>query len=471
MEKARIGLIGLAVMGANLARNIANNNFDIVVYNRTTETMKEFIAEHGNEHLAGEENLEDFVAKLERPRRIIMMVKAGDPVDMVIEQLTPLLEKGDMIIDCGNSNYKDTQRRFNSLEEKGLIFVGCGVSGGEEGALKGPAIMPGGTQASWDALKEILEAIAAKDFSGKPCVTFVGENGAGHYVKMVHNGIEYGVMQMMAEAYEVLHSVYKLTPPQIAEIFKKYNDGKLQSYLFEISVAVLSEKDEFNKDGYLIDYILDKAAQKGTGKWTAIDALDRGISLPTITESVFARLNSSYKDKRVEISKLYPKENTKPDLPLEEFTQVLEDALYAGMLSSYAQGYHLIQAAAAEEGWKIDLAEVSRIWEGGCIIRAKILNTLHETFSKANANMHLFEIPEMQKDLQESVPYLRVLVGFCSEYGVPIPSLAGSLAYFESMTSEHLPANFLQGLRDYFGAHTYNRTDREGTFHTDWDFS
>ncbi len=468
MEKSNIGLIGLGVMGSNLSRNIASKKFHISVYNRTTEVTDEFIKEHGNEYIHPAKTLEEFVDQLEVPRKIIILVKAGKAVDAVIEKLMPLLEKGDVVIDCGNSNFNNTLRRFDALKEKGLQFIGCGVSGGEEGALHGPSLMPGGTLEAWNTIKNIFESIAARDFSGGPCVTYIGDNAAGHYVKMVHNGIEYGVMQIMAEGYDILKNVYKLDPPKLSEIFKKYNDGKLKSYLFEISIEVLARKDEF-EDGYLIDYILDRAAQKGTGKWTAIDALKQGEAIPTITEAVFARFISSHKDLRTNLSKKYQKEKIKTDMDLDTFVSTLEDALYAAMLSSYAQGYHLIREAAKENKWDIDIAEVSRIWEGGCIIRADILNVLHKAFEKANKDTHLFEIPELAKDLQRTIPLLRKTVTLGVQNGIPVSGLSTALSYFDAITSKQVPANFIQGLRDYFGAHTYKRTDKEGAFHTDWN--
>ena len=467
MQKSEIGLIGLATMGANLARNIANNKFKISVFNRTTEKTTKFIEKYGNEYLIGEEKLKDFVKSLKAPRKIILLVKAGWPVDAFIDKLTPLLDKGDLIIDGGNSNYKDTQKRIETLKEKGIEFLGCGVSGGEEGALNGPSLMPGGSKKAYNKVSKILNKIAAKDFKGNPCVTYIGNNGAGHYVKTVHNGIEYGVMQMIAEAYEIFRSVYKLKAPEIAKIFKNYNRGKLKSYLFEITAEVLDRKDEY-KNGYLIDYILDKAGQKGTGRWTAIDALERAVALPTVTEAVFARITSGEKDTRKRLSKIYSKSKVKNKIPLNKFISKLGDALYAGMLSSYAQGYHLIQKTAEEEGWEIDLSEVSRIWEGGCIIRADILNFLHKAYAK-NQNKHLFEIKDISNGMIKTIPKLREICAFAQINGVAIPALSSSLAYFEMMTNENSSANLIQGLRDYFGAHTYERIDKKGSYHTEWN--
>lgn len=463
-----IALIGLGVMGQSLARNIASRKFSVLTYNRHAQKAEDFIAEHGNNYLDYRKDLQSLAANLKVPRKIIIMVKAGDPVDQVIKQLQPHLKKGDIIIDAGNSLYKDSIRRTEELKKKGIEFVGMGVSGGEEGALRGPSIMPGGTVKSWQSLSPILKKIAAKDFSGRPCVTHIGTDGAGHYVKMVHNGIEYGVMQMMAEAYQILKEIYGLKPTEIAKIFGNYNKGKLKSYLFEISVPILERKDEFKK-GHLIDFILDKAGQKGTGRWVAIDALERGATLPTITLAVFARTLSSQKDDRIRLQKLFKKPKTKPTIPLSKFTKLLEGTLYAGMISSYAQGFELIAIAAKEQGWKLNFAEIARIWEGGCIIRANMLNFLHKAFAQTKGKpVHLFTIKEIRVALQNNLTDWREVISYGASSGISMPCLASSLSYFEDITSERMPANFIQGLRDYFGAHTYERTDRVGTFHTPW---
>lgn len=460
-----IGLIGLAVMGQNLARNIANKGYKISVYNRTTSVMEEFIAEHGSENLEGHAELEDFVNSLETPRKIILLVKAGGAVDAVIEGLKPLLDKDDIIIDGGNSLYTDTQRRYKKLKEEGFNFIGSGVSGGEEGALNGPSLMPGGDKDQWELIKPIWEDISARDFNGGPCTTYVGEDGAGHYVKMVHNGIEYGVMQIMAEGYEMLKTLYGLSADEIGEIFAKYNEGKLKSFLFEISVPVLTKKE----DGInLIDVILDKAGQKGTGRWTVIDALQRGVNLGTIEMSVEARVVSSHKERRTNLEPNFSKPEAKPSMSLEEFIPVLEDAMYTSMLCSYAQGYDLIKTAAVEEGWNIDLAEVTRIWEGGCIIRAEILNFLHRAFENTTFD-HMFEVKEVHEALETSVPKLRKVAAEALLNGVPAHSMAASLTYFDAMTQGRTSANMIQGLRDNFGAHTYERIDKEGSFHTEWN--
>ena len=466
MEKSAIGLIGLGVMGSSLSRNIANNKFKISVYNRTKEVTDKFIEEHGNKFIEGAGTLEEFVEQLESPRKIIIMVKAGAPADAVIGQLKPLLKEGDVVVDCGNENYHNTQRRFEDLGKDGIHFVGCGVSGGEEGALNGPSMMPGGTIEAWEGLKNIFEKISARDFDGGSCVTYIGDNGAGHYVKMVHNGIEYAIMQMMAEAYDLLKNIYNLEAAQLSEIFKKFNSGKLQSYLFEISIPVLS-KEEDGK--YIVDLILDKAAQKGTGKWTAIDALERGVAVPTITEAVFARFLSNKKEFRKQLSDKYKKDEFTSEMDLDKFVEVLEDALFAGMLSAYAQGFELIKKAADEEEWKVDFGEIARIWEGGCIIRANILNVIHRSFEKAGKDLHLFEVPQLAAELTKTIPKLKEVIDIASKTSLPVSGLYTALSYFISLTREQLPANFIQGLRDYFGAHTYERIDKEGTFHTEWE--
>lgn len=466
--KAQIGLIGLAVMGMNLARNISGKGFKTVVFNRTTEKMKEYIAEFGNDQLVGEETIEAFVQNLETPRKIILLVKAGDAVEAVIQELLPLLEKGDTIIDCGNSNYHDTIRRSAMLAEKGLHFVGCGISGGEEGALHGPSLMPGGSDESWEVMKSIWESVAAKDFSGGPCVTHIGADGAGHYVKMVHNGIEYGVMQMIAEAYDLLKNLYHLNNEEIARIFEDYGQGRLQSYLFEIVLSVLRRKDDLS-EGFLLDHILDKAEQKGTGKWTAMDALERGVGLSTLSEAVFARINSSYSAERVALAKEYTKVKSQPEHDLATFTNKLEQALYGGMLGAYAQGFELIKRAAQENQWQVNLSEIARIWQGGCIIRAKILAFLTDVYKKSGGgNPYLLTLEEIKSSLKSALPDWRVVVSESVKAAIPTPALTSALQYVDAMTTAKLPANLIQGLRDYFGAHTYERTDREGSFHTHW---
>lgn len=469
MTQSDFGLIGLGVMGQNLARNVSNHGFRTSVYNRTTKTTDDFITKFGNEYLVGQKTIKSFVQSLGGPKKICIMVKAGPAVDAVIASLLPHLKKGDIIIDGGNSHYRDTQRREKEVKKKGVFFVGCGVSGGEEGALNGPSLMPGGGKQAWRGIKKILEAIAAKDFAGDPCVTHIGTDGAGHYVKMVHNGIEYAVMQLMAETYALYRMVYKLPANKIADRFEKMNNGKLNSFLFEIAIPVLRKKDEKTGQCCLIYNILDKASQKGTGKWASQDALDRGVAIPTITQAVYARYISAEKDVRKTLEKIYPDGHKKPT-SLARFDRLVEEALYGAILSSYAQGYDLIQKAATEEKWQVDLAEISRIWEGGCIIRAKLLGIVHHAYAETKkTGGHVFEIPAIVPRMKKHIPALRKLVSASVASGISLSGFSSALYYFESMTEQRLPANFIQGLRDYFGAHTYERTDAKGTFHTDWN--
>lgn len=467
-QQAQIGLIGLGVMGANLARNLANHKISTIVFNRTPAKTETFIAEYGNSHLEGSVHLEGLVESLEKPRKVILMVPAGPAVDEIIGQLTPLLSKGDIIIDGGNSFYKDTERRFEALQKKGIELVGCGISGGEEGALKGPSLMPGGSKKAWNVIKPILEKIAANDFKGKPCVTYIGEGASGHYVKMVHNGIEYAVLQLMAEAYFLLSRIADdPLPPAIAKIFQQLNKGKLNSYLFEIASKVLTKKDPFQPKEYLIDFIADVAEQKGTGKWTTLDALDQNVAIPTLTEAVFARFISTQKERRSRLDKKYFSQHVIEIPETSYLTKVLENGLYAAILSSYAQGYHLIQQASENNHWDIDLAEISRIWQGGCIIRSHILASLCQGFRK-NKRAHLFELPFFIQEIKKSLPDLRELALMGIKNNIPLPAFLSSLSYFESMLTSPGSAHFIQGLRDYFGAHTYQRIDKKGIFHTDW---
>lgn len=456
-----IGLIGLAVMGQNLARNIADKGFNISVFNRTSEKTHEFIKEHGTKKIHATENLSEFCTSLKKPRKIILLVKAGEPVDEMITQLLPHLNKEDILIDLGNSNYKDTIRRTEKLKN----FIGSGVSGGEEGALNGPSLMPGGDKKAYKQIAPIFEKIAAKDFTNKPCVTHIGENGAGHFVKTVHNGIEYALMQLIAETYDIYRNLYKLTAPQIAEIFKNYERGKLKSYLIEITTKILAQKDELTSD-YLINKILDKAGQKGTGTWTAIDSLERAVNTETITAAVYARINSGEKDLRKKLAKIYPSKIGRPKIPLQKAKRIIAQALYAAILISYAQGFELIKKAAKEQNWQINLAEIARIWQGGCIIRAEILTTLEQAYKKAKNSPHLFEIKPLSKELQKNLPKLEELIRETTK--IPTPAFSSALNYFHGITSANSPANLIQGLRDHFGAHTFERTDRKGSFHTNW---
>lgn len=458
----QIGLIGLAVMGQNLARNFASRRIKTVVYNRTSSKTETFIKAFGNEHLVGETELEQFVQAIERPRKIIVMVQAGKAVDAVIDSLLPFLESGDIIIDGGNSHYPDTKRRKEMLGARELHFVGCGISGGEEGALNGPSLMPGGDKLAVDALLPLLEKIAAKDFAGKPCVTNVGSDGSGHFVKMVHNGIEYAVMQFLAEAYDLMRAEGK-SPPQIAAVFEKWNQGKLASFLVELSGTILQKKDDHG-DGYLIDKILDVAGQKGTGRWTVVDAVSRGVAMPTISAAVDARIFSAHKPLRTELDGKILRQTAAPKL--DEAT--LEQALYLAMITAYAEGFALITAAAQEEDWEVDRAELARIWQGGCIIRAELLQFLEHSFRDQAESDSLLAIPEIIAATNETIGGLKKSVLAGIESGIPLPGLTAALTHIGQLSRASGSANFIQGLRDAFGAHTFARTDQDGVFHAEW---
>jgi len=469
MGKSNIGLIGLAVMWANLARNIASSGYRTVVFNRTNSKTEEFISEFWNENLTWSYDLKEFVENLESPRKIIIMVKAGKPVDALIDTLVPLLDKEDIIIDCGNSFYQDTNRRFDYLKEKWIEFVGCWVSGWEEGALNWPSIMPGGSRKSWNQIKNILEDISAKDFSWWKCVSYIWEMGAGHFVKMVHNGIEYAVMQMISEAYDSLRKIYKLNPQEISDIFRKYNDWKLNSYLFEITYKVLEKKDELNENDFLIDKILDKAGAKWTGKWTSIEWYERARSISTIWEATFARAISSQKELRIKLSQIYVKSLDDEKVSLEEYIKLLENTLYIWMLFAYAQWYSLIAEVSENEKWDIQMDELSRIWQWGCIIRAEILNFLNKAFKNGDISKNLLELDEVSSEIKKSISDYKEVVKINTDNNIFIPSLSAGLNYFYGMTQEDSSANMIQWLRDFFWAHTYERNDKSWVFHSDWN--
>ncbi len=458
----QIGLIGLAVMGQNLARNFANRKIKTIVYNRTYAKTEAFIKEFGNENLCGEMELENFVKSIERPRKIILMVQAGKAVDAVIESLLPFLESGDIIIDGGNSHYPDTRRRKEQLGKRELHFVGCGISGGEEGALNGPSLMPGGDKLAVDAILPLLEQIAAKDFGGKPCVTNVGTDGSGHFVKMVHNGIEYAVMQFLAEAYDLMRNVGK-KPSQIAKVFEKWDTGKLASFLVELSANILQKQDD-QTDGYLIDQILDVAGQKGTGRWTVVDGVTRGVAMPSICAAVDARIFSAKKELRSELAKQISSKIKQTEINTDE----LEQALYLAMIVAYAEGFELITAAAKEEGWEVNRAELARIWQGGCIIRAELLKFLENNFRIGERDAPLLALPDIIATANKSLPALVNIVIAGMQTGVPLPGLSAALTHLQQLSRANGSANFIQGLRDAFGAHTFQRIDRDGVFHADW---
>ena len=469
MSKADIGLIGLAVMGENLVLNMESHGFSVAVYNRTTEKVDNFVNGRGKDkNIIGTHTLEELVENLKSPRKVMIMVKAGKPVDAVIEQLVPLLDKGDIIIDGGNSHFPDTIRRTESLEEKGLLYIGTGVSGGEEGALKGPSIMPGGSPAAWEHVKPIFQAISAKVEDGTPCCDWVGEGGAGHFVKMVHNGIEYGDMQLICEAYQIMKDLLGLSYDEMHEVFKEWNEGELDSYLVEITRDILGYKED-NGD-VLVEKILDTAGQKGTGKWTAIESLQQGVPLTLIGEAVYARTLSAMKDDRVEASKILSGPKPKFEGDKKQFVEDLRKALYAAKIVSYAQGYVLMRYAAQEYGWNLNYGGIALMWRGGCIIRSIFLGKIKEAFDKNPKLTNLLLDDFFKQKIEESQESWRRVIAAAVTNGIWVPALSTALNYFDGYRNDRLPANLLQAQRDYFGAHTYERTDkpRGEFFHTNW---
>ncbi|ALX13781.1 phosphogluconate dehydrogenase (NADP(+)-dependent, decarboxylating) [Burkholderia cepacia JBK9] len=469
MGKQAIGVIGLAVMGRNLALNIESRGYAVSVYNRSREKTDELIAEFPGRNLVPTYTLEAFVASLETPRRILMMVKAGEATDATIASLKPLLEKGDVLIDGGNTHFTDTIRRNQELAQSGLHFIGTGVSGGEEGALRGPSIMPGGQRDAYDLVEPILKQIAAKAPSdGEPCVAYMGPDGAGHYVKMVHNGIEYGDMQLIAESYSVLKDVAGLTNDELGAVYTEWNQGELDSYLIEITSKIFGKKDE-ETGKHLVDVILDRAAQKGTGKWTSQNALDLGVPLPLITESVFARVLSSLKTERVAASKILSGPAAAPfDGDRAAFVEAVRRALYLSKVISYAQGFAQLRTASEEYGWNLDLGTIAKIFRAGCIIRARFLQKITDAYAKDPALANLLLDPYFKDIAANYQTALRDVVVAAVKAGVPVPAFASAVAYFDSYRSERLPANLVQAQRDFFGAHTFERTDKPGSFHANW---
>lgn len=470
MTKRTFGVIGLAVMGENLALNVESRGFPIAVYNRTSAKTDEFMATRAQgKDIKAAYSLEEFVQTLERPRKILVMVKAGTPVDAVIQQLKPLLEEGDMIIDGGNSLYEDTERRTNELEPTGLGFVGMGVSGGEEGALNGPSLMPGGTASAYNELEPILTKIAAQVDDGA-CVTYIGPGGAGHYVKMVHNGIEYGDMQLIAEAYDLLKKGLGLSNDELHEVFADWNTtDELNSFLIEITADIFRKKDD-RTDGYLIDYILDSAGQKGTGRWTVVSSLELGVPIPTIYAAVNARVISGYKDERIAASQELTGVTGKFDGDVKEYIGKIRDALYCSKMCSYAQGMALIAKASAEYNFNINLPEVARIWKGGCIIKAGFLGKINKAFTDNPSLPNLLLAPEFKQSILDRQQAWRDVLILANTLGIPIPAFSASLDYFDSYRCDRLPQNLTQAQRDYFGAHTFERTDtaRGEFFHAEW---
>ena len=467
MPSQDFGLIGLAVMGQNLALNVESKGFSVVVYNRTTARTQEFMAGPAKgKNIIGAESLEEFVAALSRPRKIMLMVKAGQPVDDFIEHLLPHLDKGDLVIDGGNSHFPDTIRRSKALAEKGLLYIGTGVSGGEEGALLGPSIMPGGQREAYDLVEPVLTKIAGQ-VDGEPCCTYIGPDGAGHYVKMVHNGIEYGDMQLIVEAYFIMKNSLNLTAKQLHDVFAEWNEGELNSYLIEITRDIFARKDEETGQP-LVEMILDRAGQKGTGKWTSQSALDLGVAAPTIAEAVFARCISAVKDERVAASKILSGPSTTYGGDTKDFIESIRQALYASKICSYAQGFALMTEAGKEYGWKLNFGEIAKIWRGGCIIRAQFLHRITEAYERDPNLANLMLDPFFKDVIESAQERWRHVVASAAHLGYPIPACSSALAYFDSYRRESLPANLIQAQRDYFGAHTYERVDKKGTFHTDW---
>ncbi|HCR37201.1 MAG TPA: phosphogluconate dehydrogenase (NADP(+)-dependent, decarboxylating), partial [Opitutae bacterium] len=483
-----IGLVGLAVMGQNLALNIADHGYRISVYNRTTSKTDAFVAKHPDTPggLAGFDTQEAFVASLKQPRKIVILVKAGKATDAVIDGLVPLLDKGDIIIDGGNANWHDTIRREKDLATKGLRFVGSGVSGGEEGARFGPSLMPGGAPEAWKELEPIWKAVAAKVDAktgreltgakpgkpiegGVPCTAYIGANGAGHYVKMVHNGIEYGDMQMICEAYALMSHLLGMSPQEMSEVFKTWNAGVLDSFLIEITGEVLAQKDPVTGKPF-VDAVLDTAGQKGTGKWTAMNALDMGIGAPTIAEAVFARCLSAVKEERVAPANILKGPNMKYEGDKATLITAIHDALYCSKICSYAQGFQLMREAQKVYDWKLNFGEIAQIWRGGCIIRAAFLQKITEAFDRDAKLANLLLDPYFKDAIDKAQSNWRKVVALAAEYGIPAPTFSSSLAYYDAYRSERLPQNLLQGQRDFFGAHTYERVDapRGKFFHIDW---
>jgi 6-phosphogluconate dehydrogenase len=467
--KADLGLIGLAVMGENLVMNMESKGFTVAVFNRSTQKVTDFTEGRAKgKNIIGTYSIEKLIEAVKKPRKIMLMVKAGNPVDEFIDKLIPLLDKGDIIIDGGNSHFPDTIRRTKKVEENGLLYIGTGVSGGEEGAFKGPSIMPGGSTAAWEYVKPIFQAISAKVEDGSPCCDWVGENGAGHFVKMVHNGIEYGDMQLICEAYQLMRDFLGMSADEMHEVFKEWNNGELNSYLIEITRDILAYKDESGEP--IVDKILDTAGQKGTGKWTSVAALDEGISLTLIGEAVFARCLSAIKEERVAASKVLSGPTTKFEGDKKAFIEDIKSALYASKIVSYAQGYTLMRSAAETYGWNLNYGGIALMWRGGCIIRSIFLGKIKEAFDNNHSLNNLLLDPFFKEKVESAQAGWRRVTCAALANGIPLPALTTALCYYDGYRNERLSANLLQAQRDYFGAHTYERVDRpRGEFyHTNW---
>lgn len=469
MTQANFGVVGMAVMGKNLALNVESRGYTVALFNRTTAKTEEVVAEHPDKNFVLTKTIEEFVAAIEKPRRIMLMVQAGPATDATIQALLPHLDKGDILIDGGNTHFPDTMRRNAELADSGINFIGTGVSGGEKGALEGPSIMPGGQKEAYDLIAPIFEQIAGKaPQDGKPCVAYMGPNGAGHYVKMVHNGIEYGDMQLIAESYDLLKRVLGLDNAEIQSIFEEWNEGELDSYLIEITKEVLKRKDDQGTDGYIVDKILDKAGNKGTGKWTSQSSLDLGVPLPLITESVFARFISTYKDERVKASSILSGPEVKFSGDKAEIVEKIRQALYFSKIMSYAQGFAQLRQASKEYDWDLPYGTIAQIWRAGCIIRAGFLQNITDAFDK-DANLENLLLDEYFIDITKRYQAaVRDVVSLAVQAGIPVPTFTSAISYYDSFRSANLPANLIQAQRDYFGAHTYERNDMEGIFHYDW---
>jgi len=467
MKQQDFGLIGLAVMGQNLVLNIEEKGFPVAVFNRTAARTEEFVAgEAKGKNILPTYSVEDLVAALKRPRRIMLMVKAGEPVDQFIEHLLPHLQKGDLVIDGGNSFFQDTIRRNRMLAGKGFLYIGTGVSGGEEGARHGPSIMPGGQREAYDLIAPILTKISAQ-VDGDPCCAYIGPDGAGHYVKMVHNGIEYGDMQLIAEAYYIMKNALGLGAPELHQVFADWDKGPLNSYLIGITRDIFARVDEESGQP-LVEVILDQAGQKGTGKWASQNALDLGVSVPTITEAVFARCISAIKKERVAAAKLLSGPSATYQGDRQAFIEAIRQALYASKICSYAQGFALMKEAGKEYGWELNFGEIAKIWRGGCIIRAQFLHRITEAYQREPGLPNLMLAPFFKEVLESAQEQWRHVLATATTLGLPIPAFTSALAYYDSYRRERLPANLIQAQRDYFGAHTYERVDKPGTFHTEW---
>ena len=469
MSKPQIGVVGMAVMGKNLALNIESRGYSVAIYNRTGSKTEKVVADHPDKNLVPSYTIEDFVNSLETPRRIILMVKAGAPTDATIKSLLPHLDKGDVLIDGGNTFFQETMRRNEELDNSGINFIGMGVSGGEKGALEGPSLMPGGQKEAYDLVEPILKKIAAKAEDGEACVTYVGPNGAGHYVKMVHNGIEYGDMELIAESYNLMRNLLGLSNDEISDVFNEWKDGELKSYLIDITADILTRKDDLGTGKPIVDVILDRAGNKGTGKWSSQSALELGVPQSLITESVYARYISAMKDERVDASQVLPNpEFDLGDVNKKELVEKIRRALYFSKIMSYAQGFEQLRVASENYDWNLNYGDMAKIWREGCIIRAQFLQKITDAYEKNPELKNLMLDDYFKKIVEEYQNDVRDIAALAIKAGVACPGFSSAITYYDQYRSAHLPANIIQAQRDYFGAHTYERTDREGIYHYEW---